>query len=136
VRRRCGGSVSSRQTGRYCFITHSRSVVAVAAARVLDPLGIPPRDVDTALFKDPARRNVTRTVASWLYDLRDAHRQPLVDGVTFRSRLGDDLRMWAIFERPTGDRSPHIHPAAHHAVTPELPALVEAMRRHGLTWRT
>lgn len=52
-----------RQTGRYCFVTHSRSVAAVAAARVLDRLGIPPREVDTALLKSSDRRVVTRTVA-------------------------------------------------------------------------
>ena len=125
------------QTGRYCFITHSRSVAAVAANHVLDRLRIPPRDVDTTLLKSAARRTVTRTVASWLYGLVDEHRVPLVDGVTFLSRYGDELRMWAIFERTGGrrSRSDRVKPVgSHQPVTPELPALVEAMRRHGLTW--
>jgi hypothetical protein len=132
--RRYGRAV---QTGRYCFITHSRSVAAVAAGHVLDRLGIARRDVDTALLKNAGRRTATRTVASWLYDLRDEQRQPLVDGVTFLSRYGDDLRMWAIFERTSGSaaRTDRVGPLGRsRRVTPELPALVEALSRHGLSW--
>lgn len=128
----------AQQTGAYCLITHSRSVAALTLAGVLAPLGIAAWDIDVALLKAQHRRVVTRTVASWLYDLRDEHRRPLVDGVAFHSRHGDELRMWAIFERLTSDQmqdfSEHVQPGDDQPVTPELPDLVEAMRRHGLHW--
>jgi hypothetical protein len=75
-------------------------------------------------------------VASWLYDLRDDRRRPSLDGVMFRSRYGDDLRMWAFFERTAGrrHRSDRVEPGRTYQVTAALPALAEAMRRHGLTW--
>jgi len=59
-----------------------------------------------------------------------------LDGVTFASRHGDDLRLWAIFERP-GD--PHVSPKLTHARPEELhhnsEAIKDAFRMLGLTWR-
>ena len=125
-----------QQSGRYCFITHSRSVAALQASYRFDRHGIAPINVDAALLKNAQDRVLTRSVARWLFDLRDEHRNELVDGVEFRSRHGDEIRMWAVFERAEDDstHSEHIRPGDTHPVTPETPELLEALDRYGLRW--
>ncbi|NUP74400.1 MAG: hypothetical protein HOQ07_07105 [Sinomonas sp.] len=66
-------------------------------------LGLP--DFDAAALKDARPRQLTQAVASWLYETTDTN------GVTFASRLGDDLQLWALFEQP-GD--PHMSPKLRH----------------------
>jgi hypothetical protein len=58
------------------------------------------------------------------------------DGVTFASRHGDDLQLWAIFERP-GD--PPITPNIHDVIGEEplnhvKPEISNAFRLLGLQW--
>lgn len=81
---------------------------------------------------------LTRSIARWLYDLRDDDRDELVEGVEFRSRHGDDMRVWAVFERAEDEGAPHsrlLEPAGIPArVTDETPELVEAFDHHGLRW--
>ncbi len=126
---------SAHQTGRYCAVTHSRSIAALIAHYPLGEHGLTPYDVDTALLKDAHDRNLTRSIARWLYDLHD-HGQALVDGVAFESRHGDELQMWAVFERPDSPRRrPALAPLMGPAqVAPELPELLEAFDRFGLSW--
>ncbi|MGC5225114.1 RES domain-containing protein [Micromonospora sp. DT81.3] len=126
----------ARQSGRYCFITHSRSVAALLAHYPLERHGLAARDVDVALLKDATDRALTRGIARWLYDLHNDAGEAVVDGVEFRSRHGDDIRVWAVFER-AGDppRSPRIEPtSAPTRLTPELPELREAFSRFQLHW--
>lgn len=77
---------------------------------------------------------LTRSIARWLYDLHDE--EGVVDGVRFNSRHGDEIRVWAVFER-AGDtaRSSHIQPSSEsEKVHPDLPELQEAFGRFGLQW--
>jgi len=88
-------------------------------------------DFDAAALRDAGARNLTREVASWLYDRTD----PAIDGVAFDSRHGDGLHLWAIFERPdAGNRSPLLHDVSHVALTPETPELMTAFTLLGLAW--
>lgn len=89
-------------TGTYCDVT---AAVTIAALRPIflplsTALGLP--DFDAAAIKTARPREMTQAMATWLY-ARAAPEGGLWDGVAFASRHGDDLRMWAIFERP-GDR--------------------------------
>jgi hypothetical protein len=126
---------SAQQTGRYCAITHSRSIAALTRHYPFSQHGLSVLDVDAALLKDARDRVLTRSIARWLYDLHHLG-HPRVDGVEFASRHGDELRMWAVFERsdsPT--RSTHIRPLDEPApVTPDRPELIEAFNRYGLHW--
>lgn len=126
---------SAQQVGSYCFITHSRSIAALIAHYPLEAHGLTPSDVDTALLKDAHDRELTRSIARWLYDLH-VNEGPVVDGVRFLSRHGDDIRVWAVFERADdGARSGKILPSGDsHRVHPDLPELQEAFRRFGLRW--
>ncbi|WP_308492688.1 hypothetical protein [Microbacterium terrisoli] len=60
----------------------------------------------------------------------------LVDGVRFNSRHGDEIRVWAVFERPNDPpRSPKLELTSEPTrVTPKLAELQEAFRRFGLHW--
>jgi hypothetical protein len=68
-------------------------------------------------------------VATHLYATTD------VDGVTFTSRHGDDLELWAIFERP-GDppTSPRLVDLETHPLSPENPDLLAVFELFGLRW--
>lgn len=124
------------QDGRYCFITHSRSIAALQLDYPLARHGLGPSDVDTALLKDARDRKLTRSIARWLYNLQAPEGGELVSGVEFRSRFGDEIAMWAVFERSRDERhSRHIRPANNPAPIPDdLPELVEAFEHHGLSW--
>lgn len=128
---------SATQTGRYCFITHSRSIAALLERYPFHRHGLTARDVDTALLKDARDRVLTRSIARWLYDLRDDEAHELVDGIEFLSRHGDDVHVWAVFER-AGDAtsSRHLTPSSDLTpVTAETPELALAFDRFGLHWR-
>lgn len=126
---------NARQTGRYCSITHSVTIAALIQNYPLGRHGLSPRDVDTALLKDARDRDFTRSVARWLYELHDGS-EPYVDGIEFASRHGDELRMWAVFERADSpDRSSRIQPLGEPVhVAPETPELLQAFERFGLFW--
>ena len=124
------------QTGRYCFVTHSNSVAVLRQNFDPDDYGVHAADFDAALLKDSAPRVLTRSIARWLYELSGSGTEsPAVDGIEFRSRHGDDLRMWAVFERPDqGEVSPHVDQQVGVGLTPEVPDLARALQLHGLKW--
>lgn len=96
-----------------------------------------PQDLDAALLKNSSVRALTRSVARWLYELRDTANDDLVDGVEFRSRFGDELRMWALFERQADQfltTSQHLHDTSLTTLSPELPEIRQAFELHGLRW--
>ncbi len=93
-------------------------------------LGFP--DLDAATIKSNAPRTLTQRMSSWFYSLSS----PRVDGVTFSSRHGDELQLWAIYEQPADDNAGS-HTLADHVpveLDKNTPALTEAMRIHGLRW--
>lgn len=109
---------SAHQVGRYCFVTHSRSIAALSAHYPFHSHGLAPSDVDAALRKDIRNPVLTRSIARWLADLHFG------------------IRLWAVFER-AGDqkRSPRIQPLSESDdVHPEEPELQEAFGRFGLHW--
>ena len=127
---RCASSGGLR--GTFCDITASSTIAALWGEFVQTALGLGAADFDAAALKDSAPRDLTRGVASWLY----ARTTPVVDGVEFGSRHGDDLRLWAIFERPSIDSvsSPLITSPQLQRLTPETPEIIEAFTTLGLAW--
>jgi len=131
---RCYGS--GYQRGRYAEITEAGGLAFLRKMRLLDGLGIPAADIDTALLKDSKRRDVTRSIARFIFELVDANRRPMVDGIAFRSRMGDNLRLWAVFERGEGEVSELIQPHSDPVpVTADDPTLLEAFSLLELHWK-
>ena len=126
----------AQQRGIYAEVTAASSIGVFTAAGIFAQFGIAPRGVDVALLKEPKNRSLTRTLSRWLFDQIGADRKPLYDGVAFRSRMGDDFRMWAVFERGSEEVSPLITPLTMpEPVTEDLSELREAMEVLGLRWR-
>lgn len=125
------------QTGQYAEVTEARALGFLVDAGVFARLGIPPREVDAALLKDATKRDITRSVASFLFNLRAPHSAtPAVDGIAFRSRMGDDIRMWAVFERGDEPVSDRISDAGDfHRVTEDNDDLLHAFDLLGLHWK-
>lgn len=124
-----------RQTGDYAEITTAHGLAYLVDAGVFNALGIAPVNVDVALLKDAHRRDVTRTIARHLFDLRDSSTlQPAVDGIAFRSRMGDEIKLWAVFERSDALVSECITPGPSETVTSSTPDLLTACLMLGLHW--
>lgn len=123
------------QTGTYAEITTAQGLAYLLDAGVFVAMGIPPVDVDVALLKDAHRREITRTIARHLFDLRNASDlQPTVDGVAFRSRMGDDIKLWAVFERTSALVSERIVPGLPELIPADHPDLVNAFLMLSLHW--
>lgn len=122
-------AASATLTGRFCAVTAAESIAAlrphfVALAHLLNL-----HDFDAAALKHGRPRVLTQSVATHL------HAATELDGVAFASRHGDDLSLWAIFERAEDLAiSGTLSDVAHHALSPEHHAVQEALRILGLRW--
>lgn len=125
---------ASRATlsGTFCAVTESESIAALYPHFVVPARQLGKVDFDAAALKDSGPRNLTRSIASWLYD----QVEPSVDGVEFTSRHGDDLRLWAIFERLYAESniSSRLSRITVAALTPETPAVVRVFSMLHLAW--
>lgn len=126
------------QDGRYCFITRSRTLACLRAGFPVARHGIAQVDVDAALIKDVRSRKLTRSIARWVSDLPGGVGNAPIDGVQFRSRHGDEIRMLAVFGRSDGHgHSGHISPVGSpEPVLDEEPELLDVFPRHGLRGTT
>lgn len=122
-------------TGEYLYVTHSRTLAALRVAFPLGRFGIATADADAALLKDARDRVLTRSIARWAYDLQPDGGGP-VDGIRFGSRWGDEIPMWAVFERSRDGRRSHLLTPEGEPirVSDSQPELAEAFRMHGLVW--
>ena len=124
-------ATSAELTGTYCAVTDSKSIAVLYPHFIGIALSLGLADLDAAALKDARPRHLTQAIAAWIYETTD------LDGVTFASRHGDDLRFWAIFERP-GDG--FVSPQLHHIQLEELhhdsDAIKHAFQMLGLTWKS
>jgi len=122
-------AASAELSGRYCPVTASTTIATLHPRFVGLALSLGLDDFDAAALKDARLRRLTQAVASWLYEMTD------FDGVTFASRHGDDLQLWAVFERP-GDPpvTPNIHGVELEELQHDTPALLTAFDLLGLQW--
>ena len=124
-------AASATVTGRFCAVTAAESIAALRPQFVALAHLLTLHDFDAAALKDGRPRALTQSVATYL------HATTGLDGVTFASRHGDDLALWAVFERaedPAISRT--LDAIEHHPLSPEHPDLQEALRILGLSWST
>lgn len=124
-------ATSAELAGDYCAVTDSKSLAVLYPHFIGLALSLGLADLDAAALKDARPRKLTQAIAAWLYENTD------LAGVTFASRHGDDLQLWAIFERP-GDGSVSLN--LRHGRSEELhhdsQALKHAFQMLGLIWRS
>lgn len=115
--------------GQYCDVTDSQTIAALRPRflAVARELGL--TDFDGAAVRIAWPRLLTQSIATDLYTSTE------LNGVRFNSRLGDDLELWAIFEKP-GD--PAISPVLTNrelmTVSPELPDVRDVFNVFNLVW--
>jgi hypothetical protein len=120
--------------GIYCDVTTAQTIAALRPSmlQLATSLGLP--DFDAAALKLARPRELTQRAASLIYQLPRSDGE-LFAGVRFASRHGDDLPMWAIFERPGDEPFSHrltIQTEDEFAIAD--PELRQAMSLHHLTW--
>lgn len=121
---------TGRLRGSFCRVTTAHTLAALHPRFVATALGLGLRDFDAAALTDGRPRALTQQVSSYLYETTD------VNGISFHSRHGDDLSLWAIFERPhDGPVTPRITDRRDVPLTTDLPDVQQSMRMLGLTWQ-
>lgn len=121
---------SAELAGAYCAVTGSRSIATLYSHFIGVALGLGLADFDAAALKDARPRRLTQAIASWIYEHTD------LDGVAFASRHGDELQLWAIFERPgDGVISPRLRGSMPEELDHDSDAVRHSFAMLGLTWR-
>jgi hypothetical protein len=98
--------------GSFVDIAHSDSLAHLRAALADRVLHYGFDDLDAGELRRRAPRAFTQEISRYVFEhARDDAGQP-VSGIRYRSRLGDDLVNWAIFEpnAPSNARSERIEP--------------------------
>ena len=122
-------ATSAELAGNYCAVTDSRSIAVLHHHFIGAALHLGLAELDAAALKNARPRELTQAVASWIYETTELH------GVTFASRHGDDLQLWAVFERPgDGFRSPQLQNIEAEELDYESDAIKHAFRMLALTW--
>ena len=90
-------------------------------------------DLDAAAIRLAEPRDLTQQIASWLYQQTDPNEQP-VAGVRFASRHGDELVLWALFERADdATTSDQLSETTAEALNVNDPELLQALQTHKLS---
>lgn len=122
-------AASAQLSGTYCAVTASGSLAVLYRPFVPLALTLGLRDFDAAALKDSRSRPLSQSIAAYLHDSTD------FDGVTFASRHGDNLKLWAVFEQPADPPiSPKLTGVSEHELQEDSPAILEAFTILGLTF--
>jgi len=109
--------------------TRGRSPSSVLAARAIHH-GLD--EIDAATLRLRAPRVFTQEVSRRVYEGRSERGEPF-RGIRYRSRLGDQLVNWAVFEVPAGDPEP-LTVTDVRTIDADEPDVLEAFALLGLHW--
>lgn len=128
-------SGTARMSGVFAVPGHHLSIAALRVRFRQTALTLGLADLDAAAIRDSRPRKLTRAISAWLYEVGDEDIAKL-DGIEFSSRHGDDLTLWAIYERGSDDNiSAQLAPLSDEAdIDPDDPELRRAMELLGLRW--
>lgn len=130
TRRRLGEATVE---GRFADVGHSESLARLRldlADRIVHH-GI--EDLDASAIRRSVPRRFTQELSRYVYAQTARGGRRAFDGIAYRSRLGDELRNWALFE-PVGPRRarPRIRDACASRIRRDDPDLRRALTLHGL----
>ncbi len=108
--------------GAFAAISTSESLATLRAALGANLVELGMDDLDAAAIRSAVPRAFTQTVSRHIYD------SGRFDGICYRSRYGDDVENWAVFEPFTSIRPQ----PAHQPIDPLDPDLAAALTIHGL----
>jgi hypothetical protein len=87
-------------------------------------------EIDGAAIRVHAPRAFTQEVSRLTFECADGSGDPQFAGIAYRSRLGDEVENWAIFESPGG--AGPLHDATSEPVDPDDPELHAALALLGI----
>lgn len=117
--------------GSFVDVGHSASLAVLRTALAARAIhhGLP--DLDAASVRISAPRRFTQEISRFVYDRSTPRGRRSFAGISYRSRLGDEFRNWAIFESPGGALPWTRAPEVHHLDSDD-PDLVRALARLGV----
>lgn len=121
-------------TGDFALPSHHETLPTLREKFLVTARDFGIHDVDAATVRMSAPRELTQSMSAWLYQIVGPGGQR-INGVQYLSKHGDDVVLWAIYERGTGDSPPEL--TARTAPVPiasDDEALTEAMRIHRIKW--
>lgn len=124
----------ARVAGPFADVGHSRSLAFLRERLAAAALHFGVDEIDAAAIRMHVPRAFTQAISRAAYECADAEGGRQFVGVAYMSRLGDDLRNWAIFEPEPEEPSPVLD-AASVSVEPADPDLARALRMLGLRLR-
>ena len=125
---------SAHITGRFVDVGHSQTIAELRPTFLPVALGSGLPDFDAAAIRIHAPRELTQSISRHLYG-RETPDGRLASGVAFGSRYGDDLRLWALFERDADvgrDSSHLLRDCRDDSIDPDREAFRRALDLHGL----
>jgi RES domain len=87
-------------------------------------------ELDAAAIRAHVPRGFTQEVSRLVFECTDAGGEPQFDGIAYRSRLGDELENWAIYEPPSGEE--RLRQARSEPVDPHDRDLAAALQLLGI----
>jgi hypothetical protein len=125
---------SARLAGTFAVPGHPELLPTLRARFLNEAKAFGLADLDAAAIRDSRPRALTQAISAWIYTLSSAD-GPLISGIEFASRHGDNVRLWALYERDTTTSAPpQVTAVSADPVNGDHPDLQEAMRLHRLTW--
>jgi|SoiMethySBSTD1v2_1073268.scaffolds.fasta_scaffold1359316_1 hypothetical protein len=109
---------SGRLTGTFAVPGHPDSLPTLRRRFLTAAKEFDLADLDAAAIRDSRPRTLTQHIAAWIYTLSSGDGVPLA-GIEFQSRHGDNLMLWALFERDTASTAP---PQITPRCTPHRPS--------------
>jgi hypothetical protein len=118
-------------SGTFADVSHSRSLATLRRnlAPLVVELGLP--ELDGSAVRASAPRAFTQAISRYLYHCLESDR-PQFAGVFYRSKHGDNLENWGVFER--GEDQISLVPSTAHLLRVELADLGRAIKHHRLQW--
>lgn len=127
---------SAHLSARFVDITAAEAVAALHPAFKGKALAYNLKDFDAAALKNAENRLLTQEVSQYLWIRKNPDGSDFCDGIQFRSRHGDDLLLWAIYERDTdGQISARLSQIELTELTSATPELQSALDMLGLAAR-
>lgn len=130
-RRRIG---SADLSGTYCVIASSPTIATLRphfAAMAVNEFGL--EDFDSSALQNARPRALTQRVGRHIYSLGHSDGGPF-DGVRFRSRHGEDITLWAVFEQPgDAESSSRLQDQQIAILDPGSADVTDVLALHGLT---
>ncbi|QHC68922.1 RES domain-containing protein (plasmid) [Rathayibacter sp. VKM Ac-2759] len=128
--RRVGGAVL---TGRYCDVGHSTTISTLRPFFIADALRFGLDDFDSSAIQNSKPRELTQAVGRSIFSETGPELQNMFDGVRFLSRHGNEVELWAIFERSDdAEVSGHLGEISIYSIWLGDPELKQALDLHGL----